>query len=386
MFTVKTMSKKDFYSVLGVTKTASAEEIKKAYRKKAMQYHPDRNIGNKEAEEKFKEIAGAYEVLSDENKRASYDQMGHDGYSQHAAGGGFSGGASNNYSNMEDIFSSFGDLFGGMFGGNRQRKQKSGNFAEDGTDLAMTVNLSLKEAFLGCKKEFSIYHFVECSSCQGFGGEDNSKPTECSTCKGSGQIIMQSGFFSVSQPCNSCKGKGLKILNPCKKCKGKCRIQKYETVAVSFPNTIFNGADLKITGKGDAGVFGGKKGNLYLKIKIAQNPDFFRENDDIITKVMIPYPILVLGGEVVIQNIDETKEKFSIPAGSFIGKRVSVANKGFVGANGKSRGNFVLELGCEIPKNISAKAASLLKDFAEETGCNNGLKTEKQSSSNGWFF
>lgn len=376
------MSKKDFYSILGVSKNVSAEELKKAYRKKAMEFHPDRNPGNKDAEAKFKEVAEAYEVLSDDKKRSQYDHLGHENYSEHASNGGFNN--QSNYSDINDIFENFGDIFGGMFGGGRERrKSKSASFGENGANLSMVVTLSLKEAFSGCSKEFSIYHFLSCKDCSGMGSEGGAKPSICNSCKGSGQTTVRSGFFAISQPCGACSGHGFIIQKRCKSCKGASRKQEHETIRVDFPKSVFHGAELRVVGKGDAGVFGGKSGDLFLRIQLSEDAVFKREGDDLVIGLLVDYPILVLGGKISVQSIDGSIEEIVVAAGSSIGKRISIPNKGFAKASGRGNGSFIIELGCTIPKKISEQAQNLLKEFAKEVGCNAGTN---QNQKTGWFF
>ncbi len=382
------MSKKDFYTVLGVDKAASAEEIKKAYRKKAMAYHPDRNPGNKEAEAKFKEVAAAYEVLSDEAKKSQYDKMGHSAYNDHSTMGGGSGGGFHS-ANMDDIFEGFGDLFGSMFGGKNRRKKNAGQVSpERGSDLSQAISLTLKEAFLGVKKDLSIYRYRECNSCKGMGSEGAVKPSVCTTCDGAGQVIMQQSFFSFAQPCNACSGKGIKISNPCKNCKGKCRVQDYETVSVDIPNIVYNGADLRLTGKGDAGLFGGPAGDLYLKIKIGDYENFVREGDNLVTKVFVHYPLLVLGAEINVYNIDDSLEKLVIPKGCEVGKRLKVAGKGFASASSRKRGDLLVEVHCLIPTKLSTESLRIVESLGNELKCfdkDEVAKNSKQKTS-GWFF
>lgn len=376
------MSKKDFYSILGVDKAASQAEIKKAYRQKAMQFHPDRNPGDKAAEAKFKEVAEAYGVLSDEQKKSQYDQLGHDSYSQYTSGGG---GRSGN-GGMDDIFSGFQDIFSMFGGGQRRAKKKASISPLRGQDLSMEFSISLKEAFLGIKKDITIYRYISCDDCSGKGSEGPMKVLECAYCKGYGQVTIDQGFLAVTQPCPKCSGQGVKLANPCKACKAACRLHRSETISVNIPNNVFDGADLRLTGKGDAGMFGGEAGDLYLRIRISKHPKFARENDDLVTSLSLDYPLLVLGAEIEVENIDGSIEKMHIPAGSGIGKRVVIDGKGFARAGKKSRGNLVVELGCKIPGKISEKTATLLKDLAEELGCKSTLSNKEKGSFSGWFF
>src|SRR3990172_9167814 len=229
------MNKRDYYEILGVAKTASPEQIKAAYRKMAMKYHPDRNPDNKEAEEKFKEAAEAYEILSDQQKKSQYDQFGHAG-AQGMGGFGSSG------MNMDDIFENFGDIFGSMFGGGggRQRSRASGPEPKNGHDLAQDVSISLKDSYIGMKEEITYYHFLPCDTCKGSGAKAGSKPTQCSSCKGAGQMQYRQGFFMYAQTCGTCNGEGSIITNPCDTCKGKSRVQQYDKFTVTIPAGIYD--------------------------------------------------------------------------------------------------------------------------------------------------
>ncbi|HSW76637.1 MAG TPA: molecular chaperone DnaJ [Candidatus Saccharimonadales bacterium] len=364
------MSKKNFYDILGVSKTADLAEIKKAYRKLAMKYHPDRNPGNKEAEEMFKEAAAAYEVLSDEKKRAQYDQFGHDGYKNMQSGGG--GGA--HYQNMEDIFKNFGDIFGGadfgdIFGqGAAARRKKSGPTPQRGHDLAQEVSITLKEAYLGTKKEISYYHAFACTQCNHQGFKNKSDVVTCSQCKGTGQVRYQQGFFAVSQPCSVCHGQGYIIKNPCPSCKGQSRKQELERFTVNIPQGIFNGAELRIAQKGDAGIFGGPSGDLYLRIKVMPDKKFHREDNDLVSNLMLTYPQLVLGCQIEIENIDGTKIAIKVPKGCPVGEKIIVAGKGFTKLKGYGTGNLVIIMQCHIPKKLTADQKESLDIFAQKLG------------------
>ncbi len=262
------MTKRDYYEILGVPKTASKDVIKTAYRKLALKYHPDRNPDNKEAEEKFKEAAQAYEILSDQQKRSQYDQFGHTGMEGMGAGPGGM--------NMDDIFDSFGDIFGDIFGGaaSKRRHQRTGPEPIRGHDLAREITITLKEAYLGTKKEVAYYHFVNCATCKGSGAQKGSKPQSCTKCQGTGQIQYRQGFFMYSQPCGSCKGQGFIIASPCATCNGSSRSKEYAKFTVNIPQGIYNGAEIRVAGKGDAGVYGGSTGDLFLKIHVLPDKKF----------------------------------------------------------------------------------------------------------------
>ena len=334
-----------------------------AYRKLARKYHPDRNPDNKEAEEKFKEAAEAYEVLSNQQKRSQYDQFGHSSMS--GMGGFGSGGMS-----MDDIFDSFGDIFGSIFGGGagRQRSRASGPQAKHGHDLAQDISITLKDSYLGTKKEISYYHFVSCETCKGKGTKPGSKPKHCAKCQGSGQMQFRQGFFMYAQTCGSCSGDGFIIANPCSTCQGKSRSQKHDKFTVTIPSGVFDGAELRIAGKGDAGVYGGQSGDLFIRIHVGSDKKFQRMGDDLVSNLMLTYPQLVLGCQVEIENIDGTKHMIKIPKGCAVNQKVTLPGKGFVNLRSKVRGNLVVNTQCHIPKKPSAEAKKHLSAYSKEIG------------------
>lgn len=365
------MTKRDYYSILGVTKSADVTEIKKAYRKLAMQYHPDRNPGNKEAEEKFKEAAEAYEVLSDASKRAKYDQYGHANYQNMNSGGG----AGHHDMNMDDIFKNFGDIFGGfdfgdIFGQGPQRKKKSGPTPQRGHDLSQDVTLTLKESYLGVAKEISYYHAFPCSDCNHQGYKNKADVQICTQCKGSGQVRYQQGFFAVSQACSACHGQGYTIKNPCSLCKGQSRRQEFERFELKIPKGVFNDAELRIAGRGDAGVFGGPSGDLFIKIKVIADQRFQRIDNDLVCTLMVTYPQLVLGSQVEIEHIDGSKIPLKIPKGCPVGEKITIAGKGFDKIRGSGTGNLVVIVQCHIPKKLSSEEKELLEKYSDAIGTN----------------
>lgn len=359
------MAKRDYYEILGVAKNASQDEIKKAYRKLALKYHPDRNPDNKEAEEKFKEAAEAYEVLSDAQKRKKYDQFGHSGLE---GMGGFSA----QDVNMEDIFEQFGDIFSGIFGGGGQRGRRrgapAGPMPKRGHDLSKDISISLKDAFLGTKQEISYYHFVTCPTCEGRGSEKGAVHQACQTCHGTGQQTYQQGFFAYTQTCGSCMGEGFIITSPCATCGGQSRIQKMEKITATIPRGIFDGAELRIAGKGDAGVYGGSAGDLYLRVHVMPDKKFHRVGDNLECTIMLTYPQLVFGAQVEIESIDGSKEIIKVPKGCPVGERITLAKKGFYRVHSNYRGDLVVITQCHIPKKLSTEARDLLKKYSEEIG------------------
>lgn len=357
------MSKRDYYEILGVSRTATADEIKKAYRKLALQYHPDKNPNNKQAEDKFKEAAEAYEILSDQTKRQQYDQFGHNAFGQ---GGG------HNHGNAEEMFEQFGDIFGSIFGGGfnggPKGRAKTGPTPQDGSDLSQEISISLQEAFQGAKKNIGVYRYHSCTDCKATGAADNSKATTCPTCRGHGQIVQQQGFFSYARPCTSCKGQGIIISNPCKTCGGQSRAQKHERLNITIPEGIFDGAQLRLSEKGDAGVFGGRSGDLYIKVHIQTHSIFTRRDSDLVTKLTLTYPQLVLGCQIEIESIDGTKETIKVPSGCAVGKEIVMPGKGFPMLGKNARGNLIIIAQCHIPTKLNAEAKKALLEYTNHVG------------------
>ncbi len=360
------MQKQDYYTTLGVPRNATLDAIKAAYRALAMKYHPDRNPDNKEAENKFKQAAEAYEVLSDETKRQRYDQFGHAGVdgSQGHAGHGHG-------MNMDDIFSNFGDIFGDLFGGQqsgRRGRKKTAPTAERGHDLFKEVTLSLKDAYLGCKYEMAFSRYVACATCDHKGTQPGTTYQTCKECGGLGQKNFAQGFFMVSQTCASCAGNGFTIPSPCKKCSGQSRVREYDTFSVNVPSGIYDGAELRIKGKGDAGIFGGPVGDLIIKVHVAADKQFQRVEDNLVCAVTLTYPQLVFGSQVEITSIDGTKETIKIPKGCQVGYEVVIPGKGFNKLRGNARGNLVVRAMCHIPTKLTEPAKEALMTYSSIIG------------------
>lgn len=372
------MAQRDYYDILGVSKGASADEIKAAYRKLALKYHPDRNPDNKDAEEKFKEAAGAYEVLSDSEKRKAYDQFGHTGPQMGGAGG-----PHGMHMNMEDIFDIFGDMFGGGGGTSGRRKKASGPTKHRGHHLAKDVTISLKESFTGTSQQISVYRYVPCETCSGKGTLKEGGFTACSHCDGAGQMTYQHGIFTYAQPCSYCHGEGFTLTEPCKTCKGQSRVQTYDSFSFNIPAGIYDGAELRIAKKGDAGTYGGAPGDLIIRIVVTPDKQFKRVDDDLVTTLILTYPQLVFGCQVEITSLNDSKETIKIPRGCRVGEKIIVPGKGFPHIKSRGAGNLVIITQCSVPKQLSGEAHDLLKKYAEVTG--NTSESDRNGGIVGFF-
>lgn len=360
------MAKRDYYEVLEVEKTASVEEIKKAYRKKAIQYHPDKNPGDKEAEEKFKEAAEAYEVLSNADKRARYDQFGHAGMEGAGGFGGFSGQGMS----MDDIFSMFGDIFGGRggfggfsgFGGGGGQSQR--RFRE--SDLRVKVKLNLKEIAEGTTKKFKLKKYVPCSHCHGSGAEGTGGMETCPTCKGSGTVIRtQQSIFGMMQTqtvCPQCNGEGKIIKNKCKECNGEGVVYGEEVVEVKIPAGVAEGMQLSMSGKGNAGRHNGVAGDLLIQVEEEAHPDLIRQDDDLIYNLLLSFPTAALGGAVEIPTID-SKVKVKIEAGTQPGKVLRLRGKGLPSVNGYGTGDLLVNVSVYVPEALSKDEKRTLEEL-----------------------
>ncbi len=296
------------------------------------------------------------------------------------------GGYAGQEMNMDDIFRNFEDIFGDIFGQTqttqRRRTKKAGPTPKRGHDLAKELSLSLEESFLGTTKDLKIYHFVVCPTCDGKGMPANASAKTCTECQGSGQVGYRHGFFMYTQTCSTCHGEGYIIDNPCKSCKGQSRIQQYDTISLSIPKGVFDGAELRVMGKGDAGIFGGEPGDLYVRIHVMPDKKFKRVEDDLECSIMLTYPQLVLGCQIEVENIDQTKETIKVSKGTPVGERIIVPGKGFQKIRGKGRGNLVVIVKCDIPKKLPAEADTLLKQYSEIIG----TATDSSESSIKSFF
>ena len=364
------MEKRDYYEVLGVEKNASADEIKKAYRKKAIQYHPDRNPGDKEAEEKFKEAAEAYDVLSNPEKRARYDQFGHAGMSGAAGNGGPFGGFGGGMS-MDDIFSMFGDIFGGHggFGGFSGFGGGGGNTQQRyhrGSDLRVKVKLTLKEISTGVEKKFKLKKYVPCPHCHGSGAEGNSGVETCPTCKGTGSVIRNQqtilGTMQTRTTCPTCGGEGHIIKNKCKECDGEGIVYGEEIVTVKIPKGVAEGMQLSMSGKGNAGKHNGVPGDLLILVEEEPDKELIRDENDLIYNLLLNFPTAALGGTVEIPTIDG-KVKVKIEPGTQPGKVLRLRNKGLPSVNGYGTGDLLVNVSIYVPETLSKDEKKALEEM-----------------------
>lgn len=349
------MAKRDYYEVLGVDKNASEEEIKKAYRKKAIQYHPDKNPGDKEAEEKFKEAAEAYDVLSDPQKRQRYDQFGHAGVGGASQSGGFGGGMS-----MEDIFSQFGDIFGGHFGSfggfGGFGGQRGGRRVNRGSDLRVKVKLSLKDIATGVEKKIKVKKYVACSHCHGTGAEGSDGTKTCDTCKGSGVVTRIAntilGQMQTQTTCPTCGGEGKVIVKKCTNCNGEGIVRDEEVITINIPAGVAEGMQLSMNRKGNAARHGGINGDLLILVEEEPHPELLRDENDLIYNLLLSFPQAALGGSVEVPTVDG-KVKVKIDPGTQPGKVLRLRNKGLPSVNGYGTGDLLVNVSVYVPENLS---------------------------------
>jgi molecular chaperone DnaJ len=347
------MSKRDYYEILGVSKTATESELKTSYRKLAIKYHPDKNPGDSEAEDKFKEAAEAYGVLSDANKRASYDRFGHSGV---GAGAGFDGGG---YSNIEDIFDMFG--FGDVFGSSQRTRRSTG---QRGSDLRYDLDITLEEAATGKNQKLRIPRLETCEDCEGKGAEKGTSAETCGQCQGSGQVRFQQGFFAVARTCSECRGSGKIIKTPCKTCRGQGRNQKEKQLEIAIPAGVETGSRLRVNGEGEAGSGGGGTGDLYVVIHVAEHENFERQGGNLYSSAPISFTQAALGAEIEVKTLDDV-EKLKVPAGTQTGTVFKIKDKGMPMLGGRGKGDLFVAVTVVTPKNLSKEQRTALEKLSE---------------------
>lgn len=361
-------SPRDFYEVLGVERSADQDTIKKAYRKLAMQFHPDRNPGNKDAEDQFKEAASAYEILSDPQKRAQYDRFGHQAFS--------GGGGGPQFQNMEDIFSSFGDIFSDFFGGSgggRDSRRSSG--ARRGADLRFVTEIDLKNVLQGLEKDIEFETEENCSPCNGSGAEKGSAPEVCPTCRGSGQVVNRQGFFAMATTCPNCQGQGQVVKNKCKSCRGSGRSAVSRKIRVNVPPGVDTGTRLRVSGEGEGGYRGGPSGDLYVEIRVRDHETFEREADHLFSQIKVHYVEALLGATIEVPTLDG-KSELKIPSCTQPGVVLTLKGQGLPSLRGGRRGDIHFETVVEFPQKLSDKEREHLTQIAETSGV---LKKSKGS-------
>lgn len=346
------MSMLDYYEILGVPKNASGEVIKKAYRKIALQHHPDKNPGSKESEEKFKQASQAYEVLSDPQKRAQYDRFGH-------AGGNFGAG----FQDVNDIFSSFSDIFEDLFGGATGQRGRRRQGPQRGADLTTTIDVSFVEAALGCERPLIFERTVACIKCHGTGGKAGQAPEACPRCHGQGNIFHSQGFFSVSTPCPQCRGQGEIIREKCSSCHGEGRKKERRELKIKVPPGVDTSSRLRLTSEGEGGRLGGSPGDLIVEVVVNSDPRFSRLGDDIISRLSVTLTQAVLGTKIEIETI-RGREFIDIPRGTQPGDKIRLNGQGFPSLKGYSRGDHIIEIDVKIPKKLTRRQEELIREFA----------------------
>ena len=366
------MAKQDFYATLGVAREASADDLKKAYRKLAMQYHPDRNAGDKNAEAKFKDVSEAYEVLKDDQKRAAYDRFGHAAFENGGAGAGGGGFDFSAGGGLGDIFD---QMFGAMGGGQRGRQR-------GGADLRAGVEVDMEQAFAGTKVNLRVPSRVVCEACTGTGSEDKAAGAQtCATCQGAGKVRAQQGFFLVERTCPTCQGAGRVVRNPCKVCRGVGTVQREKSLQVSIPAGVEDGTRIRLSGEGEAGGQGAPPGDLYVHISVRPHALFERNEANIYVRVPLRMTQAALGGEIEVPAIDGTKAKVKIPAGTQTGDQFRLRGKGFSVLRSPARGDMYIQVAVETPQHLTRKQRELLEQFEAE-----GEKNAKGSPENEGFF
>ena len=355
------MSKRDYYDVLGVSKGASSDDIKKAFRRKAKELHPDRNSDNPDAESQFKEANEAYDILKDAEKKAAYDRFGHAAFEGGTGGrpGGFGGGGQGDFASaFSDVFEDlFGDFMGGQRGGGGRSR------ASRGSDLRYNMRISLEEAYAGVQKTIKVPSSVTCRACNGTGAEGGSEPETCPTCTGMGKVRAQQGFFTDERTCPTCNGQGQIIKNPCRVCGGAGREETERQLGVNIPSGVETGNRIRLAGEGEAGLRGGPSGDLYIFVDVKEHPIFQREGVDLYCRVPVGMSSAALGGDVEVPTIDGGRSRVKIPAGSQSGKQMRLRGKGMPALRGAGSGDMFIEIAVETPVNLTSRQKELLREF-----------------------
>ncbi len=362
---------RDYYEILGVDRGADEAALKSAFRKQAMEHHPDRNGGCEDAEARFKEINEAYSVLSDPQKRAAYDRFGHAGVN--GAGGGGGGGGQQGFGDVHDIFNEvFGDAFGEMFGGGR-RRQNSG--PARGQDLRYDLEITLEQAFAGSEVEITVPASITCESCEGSGAKPGTAPTVCGSCGGAGRVRATQGFFAIERTCPRCGGSGKLILDPCKSCSGHGQVRRQRTLQVRIPAGVDDGARIRLAGEGDAGQRGGPRGDLYIFLSVAPHDLFERDGLDLLCTVPVPMCVAALGGEIEAPCLTggddcdgECRIPVKVPEGTQTGRTIRLKGRGMPSLRGRERGDLLVEMFVETPTHLSARQKELMRELAESCG------------------
>ncbi len=366
------MAKQDYYKLLGVERDANADDLKKVYRKLAMQFHPDRNPDNKEAEQKFKDISEAYDVLSDEQKRAAYDRFGHAAFEQGGMGAGGAGPGGGGFA------SGFADIFDEMFSDFGSGGGQRGNAAGRGSDLRYNMEVTLEDAFKGKKATIRVPTSVECEGCNGSGAAGSSGPVACGTCHGAGRVRSQSGFFTVERTCPSCQGTGQVIREPCTSCSGTGRVHKEKTLSVNIPAGVEDGTRIRLSGEGEAGFRGAAPGDLYIFLALKTHRLFQRDGANIYCRVPIPMTTAALGGTLEVPTVDGGRARITVPAGSQTGNQFRLRNKGMTILRTNSRGDMFVQAVVETPVSLNKKQKEILKEF--ETATKGGKHSPESQS------
>ena len=368
------MAKRDYYEILGVSKGAGADEIKKGYRTKAKELHPDRNADNPKSEAQFKEANEAYEVLKNADKKAAYDRYGHAAF-ENGMGGGRAGGQGDFASAFSDVFD---DLFGDFMG--NQRGASGGRRAARGNDLRYNLRIDLEEAFAGLQNTITVPTAVGCDTCSGTGAEGGSEAQTCPTCSGMGKVRAQQGFFTVERTCPTCNGMGQSIKNPCKSCHGQGRVEKQKSLAVNIPAGVETGTRIRLAGEGEAGMRGGPAGDLYIFIEVRNHKLFEREGSNLFCRVPVSMTDAALGGDIEVPTIDGGRSRVKIPQGSQSGRQMRLRAKGMPALRGAGAGDMFIELAVETPVNLTSKQKELLREFDNLAEDNNPQSTSFFSS------